>query len=316
MQQHQIQQSIPLIFQYYKKQESDEENDIQDEPEIVFDIHTAIKNDELENIKKYFNLENINQQDSLGKTPLMHALKMNRRKIAKYLLKKGADINILCKDNKLPFHYYIDHERESDSVDYTITMGLTKKLISNQNINMFMTKETFDDNIISMCLENEYPLKFIKYLLDFDIDFKEIDMCGPICIYLSKIKLTLEAPALIDKVFTKKYNNFAEHSYRSILQLFQKYRYYSSSYSGGYIISNGVLVYSSRVWNKYAKNPPLKITKELFTTEYCVICDDDKPGVVYLPCHHKVVCNDCYQFVKDDTTCCFCRTNIKKTIIQ
>jgi ankyrin repeat protein len=299
-------QNIPLFFEYYQNnfEHSSENHD------IVFDIHTAIKNDELENIKKYFNLENIDQQDSLGKTPLMHALKMNKRKIAKYLLKKGADINIQSNEGKLSFHYYTEHDDHDDNNIPIVTVGLMKKLVSNQNINLFMTNKTFNKNIISISLINKYMYDFIYYLFDFDIDFKNVTVGLNLCQYLcDTYASTVYADLLIRKAFSNKYINFIVITYgEMIMQLQEQYRMLNK-----YVVK--IRPYLD-IWNNIAKNPPLKITRELFTSEYCVICNDDEPTAVFLPCHHKVICTDCHEYIKDDKICCYCRTEIKHTIHQ
>ena len=51
--------------------------------------------------------------------------------------------------------------------------------------------------------------------------------------------------------------------------------------------------------------------KKVYTTDECLICMAAKPMIVFIPCHHHIVCMNCY---KDLYKCPICRTNIKQKI--
>lgn len=71
------------------------------------DLQLAIEKGDLEAVKKHLDkdVELLNKGDEEGKTPLHHAIEMEKNDIAKYLIEQGADINQADDEKESPLHY-------------------------------------------------------------------------------------------------------------------------------------------------------------------------------------------------------------------
>lgn len=73
-----------------------------------------------------------------------------------------------------------------------------------------------------------------------------------------------------------------------------------------------LLVNASTSKAKKAKKRKTKQTKteEQYDTK-CIVCLDNPRDHVYMPCHHKVVCTDCYKALRArSSTCPWCRCEL------
>jgi ankyrin repeat protein len=70
-------------------------------------IHDAVKSGDMQNVKTLIDGANelLNAQDEDGKTPLHHAVRTGNGEIARYLIERGADINLTDTENESPLHY-------------------------------------------------------------------------------------------------------------------------------------------------------------------------------------------------------------------
>nr|WBF71111.1 putative ankyrin repeat protein [Megavirus caiporensis] len=119
----------------------------------------------------------VNFKDGFNITPLV-ALLLNYTKHTnyninniKFLLKYGADVNILCKEG----NFYSSKIRAMDCVlrlDHIDNYQIIKLLLSNDAL---VNTKYFDQNMIHF-LENHYPnkIKIINLLLDYGFDYQKV----------------------------------------------------------------------------------------------------------------------------------------------
>lgn len=274
------------------------------------DIFQYIKDNDLKKVKIYFHeytFSTINIKHIDGKTPLMVALELNHTKIAKFLLKYGADVNIKSNDGKLAFDYYSNHTNTDDN---TVSMKLMKKLVTQDNLNIDMFEE---------CYQSDYPFSFIGYLFDFNIDkiLKDDDMTDRLMMYLILYAQHLTKDDTLELIykFLNSIINLTSFIDR-IQHRHTRYRTKTKDISAclnklGEETFDGYITVQ-RFWISQIDKVLLKIQK-VFDMELCVICHDEKPTVVTLPCYHKVCCKECYDII-DHMECCYCRTKINRTI--
>ena len=56
---------------------------------------------------------------------------------------------------------------------------------------------------------------------------------------------------------------------------------------------------------------------KIFDAGECIVCMEVNSEIIFIPCAHRCVCNNCYQEIKKIKNCCpICRQNITKTIIE
>ena len=294
------------------QQEAQEEIFLQernDDLESQLDVFEYIRDNDLKKVKeyfKYFTFDAINIKDMDGMTPLMFALYLNHKKIIKFLLKHQPNVNIKCKKGRLAFDYYSNHINTENN---TVHINIIKQLVTQENLNCDMFKE---------CYQSDYSFNFIDYLLDYDINHlindtdRMVDLMGYMILYREHLTHE-ETLILIDKFLNsiKNLDSFATKISRIGHILYTKHS------QGG--IRNCRLKLSDNNHSGPVSFWLNRIDKILISTihiyeeELCVICQDEKPDIITIPCHHKVCCKECYDIMKD-STCCLCRTNIIRTI--
>jgi ferredoxin-fold anticodon binding domain-containing protein len=76
-------------------------------------------------------------------------------------------------------------------------------------------------------------------------------------------------------------------------------------------------IYKTKSENKTEKNILDISTLKIFDIGECVVCLSVPSSIIFIPCAHMCVCNDCYGGIKKTKNCCpLCRKNITKTIIN
>lgn len=67
-------------------------------------IHSIVYSGKVDRMEYFIDVNNINHQTNEGVTPLLLALLLDKYDIAKYLIDKGADVNIADNEMNLPIH--------------------------------------------------------------------------------------------------------------------------------------------------------------------------------------------------------------------
>jgi hypothetical protein len=77
-------------------------------------------------------------------------------------------------------------------------------------------------------------------------------------------------------------------------------------------------IYKSNYTSDFIKKDILDIsTLKIFDISECVVCLSTSSSIIFIPCAHMCVCNDCYNGIKKTKNCCpLCRKDIKKIIFN
>lgn len=94
--------------------------------ENLYPLHELIFNNDLENLKKLINKDNIEDLDCGGNTPLLVAIKLKRIEIIKYLLDNGANPYSRDKEN-FSSYFYVRGINDKYFLIYFIFRELFKK---------------------------------------------------------------------------------------------------------------------------------------------------------------------------------------------
>ena len=151
-----------------------------------------------------------------------------------------------------------------------------------------------------------------------------------------KNKLRIRFNSFIDsegKVFTNVYNNmyncqfpkdirengrFYEINDNDMIIVDSKTPFYKIKKNNIRILTDEeAKVYQCNSTNKIPQNTVDISQLKIFDVAECVVCLSVSSSVIFIPCAHMCVCNDCYIGIKKTKNCCpLCRRNITKIIMN
>jgi hypothetical protein len=150
-----------------------------------------------------------------------------------------------------------------------------------------------------------------------------------------KNKLRIRFNSFIDnegKIFTNVYNN--EYNCQFPKNIREDGRFYEVNDNDMIIIESNTPFYKikknnirilteeeSKIYKTNSQNKNQSSVKDdisnlkIYDIAECVVCLSTPSSIIFIPCAHMCVCNDCYQGIKKTKNCCpLCRRNITKII--
>lgn len=150
-----------------------------------------------------------------------------------------------------------------------------------------------------------------------------------------KNKLRIRFNSFIDnegKIFTNVYNN--EYNCQFPKDIRKDGRFYEISDNDMIIIESNTPFYKikknnirilteeeSKIYKTNSQNKNQQSLKDdisnlkIYDIAECVVCLSASSSIIFIPCAHMCICNDCYQGIKKTKNCCpLCRRNITKII--
>lgn len=131
-----------------------------------------------------------------------------------------------------------------------------------------------------------------------------------------KNKLRVKFFSYIDndgKIYTNVYNN--KYNCRFPRDIRKEGLFYEIGINDINLIDNGRIPFYNINKNNIKIIDNIDINNiNIYKVEECVICLDNDPNIIFLPCGHQCCCNLCYEQLKDKK-CLLCRRIITSDII-
>jgi len=146
-------------MKYIKKFEHNIPNMSDYEEDLFDEIHFGYYNQVVDLIKN--KKVNINCQDDNNWSPLIKAVIANRLKIAKFLIKNGANINYICRTGKTAIVMAAESNLH-DMIDLLIEAGADLYVKDNYGLDFFYyLTEDYLEKVIE-----KYPIECEKYIME------------------------------------------------------------------------------------------------------------------------------------------------------
>ena len=150
-----------------------------------------------------------------------------------------------------------------------------------------------------------------------------------------KNKLRIRFNSFIDnegKIFTNVYNN--QYNCQFPKNIREDGRFYEVNDNDMIIVESNTPFYKikknnirilteeeEKIYKVNSQNKNQQSVKDdisnlkIYDIAECVVCLSIPSSIIFIPCAHMCVCNDCYQGIKKTKNCCpLCRRNITKII--
>jgi len=180
-------------------------------------LFLLMNNNDFENFKLLIDSgkANINKKNHKKETPIFYSLQYwyNKYEFSKYLIKKGANLNLVNEDGTPPLHVALMRKTNDEA------RNLTKMMIENGNINLNMKYHIYDetyDTYLTHTIHQKY--NFAIVLL---IDNGAIPKYYDVYLALNKLKLNI-SEKIIDATPEKEIIKIDEETGENLL--FETYR--------------------------------------------------------------------------------------------